>query len=458
MQRRLLVVKFIFFIIITTHIHAQIIEIDPTEIILTRIAELLSTSEYEQAITLFDTIEAPIRDSSQLQLLKASVMSSAGRHAEARTIAESLSAAEPESTDALFVLAAIEEASGRRRQQQTALEKIIAIDPDNAEALVALGNISLQTRAVRPAASYFHRVLTNDGTNAEALIGLSRAFRMNREWDQAELLLNSAIEHHPQMVEARTERARFYWGRENYRQALEDLNIAKELDPSDYWIAIDMGTLLLEMDRKPDALEEFNRAIAINPNEYRAYAYSAGLKDDLGDNSGAERDYTILTRLKPDYYFAFEGLGLHKMRSDNWAEARDAFTEAYIQAPEEHLYALLAAINWMRAEEISSPRMYLAQVLTRVRRNTLEWYMIRLFHDLTARNYLGENDMIARVDRENDLMLKARMQFYMALYYDVRGNTNLANRYFLLVDEMDRRAIPEWRLNEWIVLDRNLKN
>jgi hypothetical protein len=66
--------------------------------------------------------------------------------------------------------------------------------------------------------------------------------------------------------------------------------------------------------------------------------------------------------------------------------------------------------------------------------------------------------MTTRLDREKDTVLKARMLFYMALYYDVRGNTNLANKYFLLVNEMDKRAIPEWRLNEWILTDRNLKS
>jgi hypothetical protein len=43
------------------------------------------------------------------------------------------------------------------------------------------------------------------------------------------------------------------------------------------------------------------------------------------------------------------------------------------------------------------------------------------------------------------------------MYYEVRGNTDLANKYFLLVHELDKRAIPEWRLNDWILTDRNIK-
>ena len=447
----------LFILLGVTFVHAQIVETDSLESILTRVSTLLSESRYDEAIALFDTIPPTDRDSPQLQLLKASVLSSAGRYNEARSIAEAVSSAEKENIEALFVLATIEGASGRRSQQQAALEKIINLEPDNPEALISLGNLSLETRALRPAASYFHRVLSNDGENAEALIGLSRAFRMNREWDQGEILLNRAVELYPDMAEARTERARFHWGRENYRLALEDLDEAKKLDPANYWIAIDMGTLLLEMNRKQDALQEFNRAIAINPNEYRAYAYSSGLKDDLGDSDGAELDYATLASLKPDYYFALEGLGLHKMRKENWLEARNAFMEAYRQAPEENVYALLAAINWMHMD-LAGPRAFLAQAETKVKRDSLEWYMFRLFYDLTARNYLGESDMVMRLDREKDLNLKARMLFYMALYYDVRGNTTLANNYFTMVSEMDRRAIPEWLLNEWIVSDRGLKN
>jgi len=430
---------------------------DPAGSILTRIADLLSVSKYNEAIALFDTLPSPERDSSSVRLLKASVLSSAGKYAEARTIAEQICNTEPNNTEALFVLAAIESVSGRTRQQQTALEKIINIEPNNTEALIALGNLSLSSRAVRPAASYFSRVLTNEQENAEALLGLSRAFRMNREWDDAEILLNRAVELYPGMAEARSERARFYWGRGLLKQALEDLDTAKKLDPLDYWIAIDRGNLLLEMNKKPESLEEFNRAIKINPEEYRAYAYTSGLKDDLGDNDGAEKDYAILAGLKPEYYFALEGLGLHKMKNGKWDEAMNAFMEAYKQAPQETLYALLAAINWMRTENLAAPRQFLSQVHAKVKRDTLEWYMFRLYYDLTVRNYVSENDMVIRLDQEKDQELKARMLFYMAQYYDVRGNTDLANRYFLMVNELDKRAIPEWRLNEWILTDRNLK-
>jgi tetratricopeptide (TPR) repeat protein len=279
---------------------------------------------------------------------------------------------------------------------------------------------------------------------------------MNREWEHAEVLLNRAVDLYPDLLEARTDRARFYWGRGFLIQALEDYNEAKRIAPNDYWIAMDMGNLLMEMNRRSQALEEFNRAIEINPGEYLPYIFTAGLMDDLGDHDGALNHYTILARLNPQYYFGLEGLGLHQMRLGNWAEARNAFMEAYRRAPDEHLYALLAAINWMRVEGLESPRAFLQQVLARVQRNTLEWHMFRLFIDLTNRTFTGESDMAIRLDRETNEELKARMLFYKAQYYDLRGNTALANKHYLMVHEMNIRAIPEWRLNEWILAERDL--
>ena len=450
----LLLLLLLTFLLGAENVQAQT---NTTESILARVTELVSAAKHSEAIALFDTIPLPDRDSTPLRLFRASILSSAGKHPEARALVETISKAEPNNIEALFMLASVEGAAGRRRQQQTALERIIRIDPNNIAALVELGNIALRNRNVKTAAAHFTKILNIDSSSAEAIIGLARAFRINREPEEAEKLYNHALKLHPTMPEAWSERARFYKGRGYLVQALSDIDEAKKLSPDDYWISIDRGTLLLEMNRKPAALEEFKRAIGINSGEFLAYAYSSGLKDDLGDHDGAERDYAALAALRPDYYYALEGLGLHKMRKENWAEASTAFTEAYKRAPQEHFYALLAAINWMRAESITAPRNYISQAQAKVKRDSIEWYMFRLFYDLSGRVHAGETDMINRIEQEKDEDLKARLMFYMAQYYDIRGSTAMANKYYTLVNEMGKRAIPEWRLNEWITASRKLK-
>jgi tetratricopeptide (TPR) repeat protein len=276
-------------------------------------------------------------------------------------------------------------------------------------------------------------------------------YRYQRKPKEAEALLNRAVARYPQWTRPLTERARLYSGAGFYADALNDLDRAEKLNGGDYWIAVDRGIALVDLNRKKEALPEFNRAIAMDPKVFLAYVYSAGIKDEFGDYEGAERDYAALSRLKPEYYFAFEGLGVQKMRRGQWAEARDAFLKAYEQSPET-TYALLAALCWMRAGKIQDPKPFLAQALKKVQRDTLDWYMVRLYHDLS-----GDNDVAARIDQEKNPVRKAQMLYYLASYYDVRGNVALANRYFAQVHELDQRFILEWRLNGWVVEERNLK-
>ncbi|MDR2028562.1 MAG: tetratricopeptide repeat protein [Treponema sp.] len=423
-----------------------------TQSILARMAVLLDRGDYDGALELFDLIDAVEAESVGIRLLKASVLSSAGRLTEARAIAEDISSKEPSNLEALFVLSAIEGASGKEREQRTILERIIKIDPANPEALSALGTIALRARSLRTAASYFDRALAAEPDNQEALIGRAGVYRYDRDPKNAEALLNKAVTLYPQWAVPYSERARLYQEAGFPKEALADLDRAKALDGGDYWIAVDRGTILIDLNRKPEALEEFTRAIALDPSSFLAYVYSAGIKDELGDYDGAERDYETLSKLKPEYYFAFEGLGMHKMRRGLWAEARDAFLEAYKQAPQESVYALLAAMNWMRAGRPNEPRQFLEQALRGVQRESLEWYMFRLYHDLS-----GDTDVAIRIDREQNTVTKARMLYYLANYYDIRGNKNLADKYFLQVQDLNQKATVEWRLNEWALEQRNLK-
>jgi len=429
---------------------------DNVELVLERIAELLSDFQFDAAIAHFDTISSPERESTYIRLLEASVLSSIGRFDEARTITQAISVREPDNIDALFLLSAIEGVQGRDRQQREILERLLSIDPDNAEARVSLGNLHLSARSLRDAAANFRHVITRDSTHPDALLGMARLLRMNQEWEDAEVFFNRVVDLHPNMLEARSERARFFRIRARLGEALADLDIAKRLSPKDYWVAIDRGSVLLDMGRRAEALEEFNRAVEINPDEFLAYVFTSGLKDELGDLDGAEQHFAILARLRPDYHYALEGLGLHKMRNRRWAEARDIFLEAHRQAPSENHYALLAAINWIRMGDPMGARNFLRQSITRVTRDSLEWHMFRLFYDLTVNVFAGEHNMLTRLSREQDETLRARMTFYMAMFYDIRGNINMANRHFLQVNEMNRMAIPEWRLNRWILAERGI--
>jgi tetratricopeptide (TPR) repeat protein len=413
-------------------------------------AELLSREDYDGALACFDRLESTVAASSGIRVLKASVLSSAARTAEARGIVEEIIAGEPDNTEALYVLSTLEGAGGKNKEQKAILERLIKIDPNHVQALSALGDISLRGKSLKAAAAYFDRVLAVEPENGDALLGRAGVYRYQRKPKEAESLLNKAVKLYPQWTRPLTERARLYQEAGFYNDALKDLDRAEKINGDDYWIAVDRGIVLVDLRRKQEALLEFNRAIAMNPSIFLAYVYSAGIKDEMGDYDGAEHDYGVLVKLKPEYYFALEGLGVQKIRKGLWAEARDAFLTVYKQAPEAN-YALLASLCWMRAGKMSDPKTFLETALKKAQRDTAEWSMLRLYHDLN-----GDNDAAMRIDRETNPVLKARMLYYLASYYDVRGNTSLANRYFSQINEMEQRAVLEWRFNRWIVEERNL--
>ena len=418
--------------------------------ILTEVSQLMARREYSAALELFDKIDKPVLQTTEIQLLKASVLNSAGRSAEARAIASGISSRAPNNIDALLVLAASAALEGKDRDQRTFLERVIKIDPKNLKALSDLGYIALRNQSLRIAASHFDNALAVDGNYREALVGRAIVYNYAHEPRKSEQLFNKAIQLNPQWAMPYNERARLYKGAGYPEDALRDLDQAKKLDPDSYWISVDRAATLIELNRKPEALEELNRAVTLSPGSFLAYIYRAGIKDETGDYKGAEQDYLVLTKIKPDYYFAAEGLGIIKMRYQQYTEARDAFLAAYKYAPKEYRYALLAAINWMKAGRPSDPKQFLAQVLRTAPRDSADWYLLRLYHDLS-----GDGDTVDRAAREQNFDEKSKMLFYIANYYDIRGNKTLANKLFLEVQDMNRVGTVEQKLNEFMLEKRN---
>jgi len=423
-----------------------------TQTILTEVSQLMSRREYSAALALFDKIDKSALQTAEIQLLRASVLNSAGRTADARAIATGISSREPNNIDALLVLAASAAIEGKDREQRTTLEKVIKIDPKNLKALSDLGYIALRAQSLRTAAGHFDKALAVDGNYREALVGRAIVYRYANDPKRSEQMLNKAIRLNPQWAQPLNERARLYKGAGYLEDALTDLDAAKKLEPDNYWVSVDRSATLIELDRKPDALKELDHAIALSPNSFLAYIYRAGIKDEAGDYKGAEQDYLTLTKLKPDYYFAAEGLGIIKMRNHQYTEARDAFLAAYRQAPKEYRYALLAAINWMKAGRLNDPKQFLAQVIRTVPRSSADWYLLRMYHDLS-----NDSDAVEKANQEQNLDEKSKMLFYLAHYYDIRGNKTLANNYFLLVKDMNRMGTIEWKINELILEERGIK-
>jgi tetratricopeptide (TPR) repeat protein len=429
-------------------------EEETTTSILDRVFARLEEGDFEAALALFDLISGEDAESSGILLLKASVLSSAGRIPEAREITDQIRAREPENTQALLVHASLEGALGREKEQKAALERILTIDPGHVNALIGLGNGALRgrNRSLNAAAGYFDRALALEPENPEALLGRAGVYRLARDPRNAEELLNRGIVRYPKTAAFWAERARIYRDAGFLLQALSDLDTAKGLDEDDYWISMDRGMTLIDLNRRDAALEEFTRAQSLNPDHFLSYVYTAGIKDEARDYAGALEDYETLVRLRPDYYFGQEGLGMLKMRDHQWEEARNAFVQAYQSAPTEWSYALLAMMNWRRLEQPGNIRDFANLALRKLSRDSLEYALIRLYLEMS-----GDDGVARRVSQEKDPKLKARMLYYLANYYEIKGNARLAEVMFSEIADLEHRmTIPEWRLILWALEERSL--
>ena len=425
------------------------------EAILTQAAEKLARREYAQALELFDTLPPEYAQDTQIRILRAGICNSAGRPAEAKKIANEIIASNKNNIDALMILADAAMIENKERERRQFLESVIKIDAKHARALIDLANINLKNQNLRVAGNYFDRAIAAEPENGEALVGRASVHRYSKEFKKAEGLLNRAVRLYPDWARPLQERARIYKSAGFNADALEDFAAAIKLEPDNYWVLVDYGTLLMETNQKKAALEYLNRAIKISPNSFIAYVYSAAIKDELGDYAGAEKDYIVLTKLKPDYYFGFEALGIIRMRNKQWALARDSFLDAYKQAPKEFNYAILASINWMRAGKQADPKQFLAQVIKTAPRDSLDRAMLTLFHDLK-----GDADVGIKVEAEKNNYEKTKMLYFLASYYDIRGNKTIADKYFLMAKDLNAVGSLEWRLNEIMLTERgiNLKD
>jgi tetratricopeptide (TPR) repeat protein len=418
---------------------------------LTEVYDLLEERDFAGALALFDMLEG--EEDQDILLLKASILCSAGELVAAGELAEAILAQEPENVQALLILATLEGARGKEREQKALLERIVAIDPGNVGALISLGNIAIrgESRSPSAAAGFFDRVLAQEPGNLEALLGRVGAYRYARNPKEAEELLNRGLQLYPGEAALWGERGRLYRDEGFLIQALADLDTAKELDANDYWISIDRGMVLLDLNRKQPALEEFTRAQNLNPDYFLSYVYTAGIKDESGDYAGAEADYQTLIKLRPDYYFAQEGLGMLKMRNHQWEDARNAFIQAYNRV-NEWIYAMLAMVNWRRMNQPGNIRDFANLALRKLSRDSLEYIMLRLYLDMS-----GDDGVARRVNQEQDLSLKVRMLYYLANYYDIKGITRLADAMFSEILRYEQRmTVPEWRLINWALEERNL--
>lgn len=421
--------------------------------ILEEILQALRAGNYYEALAHFEAFNAEDRHSIDILIVEASVLVSAERLEEARSVAEQILEQEEENIDALQILAMLSLARGDTTAYQKSLEQIVAKHPKHSDSLTELGNIAWSKKIIKLADEYWTKSLNVDPNNLGALMGKAQLRMRADEPEKAEKYLDTAIAQWPNSPEPLALRARLYKKYDLYRDALADQIKAVLLEPDNYWYVLDKARILIDLGRKAEALEDLKKASQLDPENFLTYVYSAGIQDELGNIKEAENDNLKLISLRPDYYFSYEALGIFALLEKKPEKAATYFIQAFARAPQNGNYALLAGLSLRMAKKDSQAKDFLTNAIKKVGKDKLEWQLLRLFLDMS-----GDTDIAIRIDKEKSNETKARMLYYLAQYYALKGNVSLAQKYHLMCKDLAVQYIIEWRLNEWALSGYEAEN
>ncbi|MCR5613528.1 tetratricopeptide repeat protein [Treponema sp.] len=425
---------------------------DPSVAFVQDLQGFLERGDLNGAIASFDKMPSSIKDDTGLLLIKASLLISASRLDEASEVVAAIEQADPSNIEALEMRIILAKAAGKGAKdvqaKKAAISKVLALDPNNATANIELAQEQVLNHKYKLAKTYYQKALISDPQNMNALFGYGQTSYYLNAIEDSRAAFKKMLKLNPNEAIAYQYLGKLEAEDENYKPALEYIKKAIELDPTNSDFYMDLGTYSRFRGMFAEAEKAWSKAIQLNPSDFLAYAYRAGLYDEQNKFDLALKDYRKVIETNPKYYFAYESLGILAWHEGQWEEARKAFEKAYSYNKENYSYPLMIAACYIKNNQYQMAKQFLAQVMkTMAEKNTLEYSMIRLYHDFGPSN--AENDIAVRIQKEDKTNTRGKMLFYFGLYYQMKGTGTLAAKYFMEVKNMQSPMFFEYRLAEW---------
>ncbi len=406
------------------------------------------------AIELYKDIPENLKDDVDLRILEASLLLSANRLNEAKTIVNELKKSGHNTIEVMEVEAEIANASGNFTEIQNVTNALLKADPTNATANLILGNRWALKKKYKLAAEYYKKVILKENDNEDGLFGYGQMSYYLGNFKESKNTFEKLVEINPQSDIAFQYLGKLAAESENYKTAIENIQKAIGLNPenSDYYI--DLGNYSRNLGRYTDAEKAWTKAINLAPDYFLGYTYRAGLYDEQNRLQEALADYKMVIKTNPKYYFAFEEIGILEFHMENWEEARKYFTKAN-EISDSYAYKLMILATYIKQNKMFEMKQLSEKYMKPMDRNSLEYKMIRLYHDQGPMN--AENAVIKDIEKETDKNKRGKMKYYLALYYDMKGSKSVAAEYYNQITKMQTPMFFEYRLAEW-ALPADLKN
>lgn len=407
----------------------------------------LQQGSIEDALALFETMPAALQSNGDLQKLRASLLISAGKYSDAQKLIAELEQKNSGDLEIKEMKIVLAKASGNASAKSAAIKEIIALDPTNPSANVELGEEKVLRKKYKEARGYYMTALKGDQNNQDALFGYGQTSYYLNKIDDARKAFNKILRLDPQSAVAYAYIGKLHAEDENYKLAEENILKAIELSPQyDYYM--DLGTYSRMRGKFKQAEEAWTSAIKIKPDYFLAYAYRGGLYDEQNMYAKALDDYRMVIKTNPKYFYAYESLGILAWHEENYEEARASFEKAFSYYPQSISYPLIIAACMYKSKRAHEVKPFLQKVMKSYGdHESLEYLMLRLYHDLGPSN--AENLITQKIIKEDNTTKKGKMTFYMALYDEIKGHTELAKKMYNEVAALQSPMFFEFRLAEW---------
>lgn len=409
----------------------------------------LLSGSIEDALALFESHQT---DDPGLLSLKSSLLLSSGNVKEADKIATELLKKNPDSTDALELNIMVAKQKGDAVKKGQHLRKLIKIDPANVVANMEFGDEQSLKKNYGAALRYYRTAWQSEPENTEALFCCGKmSYYLSKDRD-AKNFFNRLLKVDPNNSQALSYLGKIEGENKMYKAARDYTQRAIDNDPENSDLYLDLGTFSRYLGKYDAAEAAWKKAAELDPDYFLAYAYLAGLYDELERDDEAYECYIKVAKRNPKYYYAYEAIGLHAWRRGDYEMSGNAFKEAAKYNPESISYPLMATACSLKLKNVKAAKDYSDSVLRKITdRTSLDYKILRMYHD-----QIGDNDVTLAIQKAGSnassgsvTNKNGKYLYYLALYYEMKGNTSLAQKYYSEVCAIQTPLFFEYRLAKW---------
>lgn len=406
-----------------------------------RLGDALAGGSVQDALALFDGFQT---EDAGLLSLKASLLLSSGDVKGADSVASALLKKNPNDIDVLLANVMVAKSKGDAVKKNQYLRKIISLDPENVDANIELGDEQALRKNYGAALKFYKKAWMREPNNMEALFGCGKMnYYLSHDKDAMQSF-QRMLKVEPENAQALAYLGKIEGENRRYRAAAEYARRATKSDPSNADNFLDLGTFSRFLGKYDDAEAAWIRATELDPDYFLAYAYLAGLYDERENDAKAYENYVKVIQKNPQYYYAYESVGLYSWHVGNVEQCKAAFMEAAKRNPDNVSYPLMVTACLMKQNKLQEAREYSDKAMRKLDRKSLDYKTLRMFHD-----QMGDDEVARLVQQEDNRTRRGKFLYYLALYFDLKGNSSLAQKYYVEICSIQSPMFFEYKLAKW---------